>query len=356
MSMTMTMSMSETHRRINSLQDKHRRIFQPRVAISDPRVGFLSASFLPIGGTETFYCTLLPRLRDRVNVTGFVATTIIGGDGGRLQVPYATGLGAARELAEQSDIVVTWGIDCLRDVLPRSRPKVISAHHSDWSSEWSNALTLRQLDLIDEIVCVNEDVSRQIKACCRNPTHYIPNAIDPARILPSGQQSTLRAQFGIFTESKIVLFGHRISLEKRPALAVEIAKHLPAGWVMVIAGDGAEKNKIEKLAADCDRVRVVGRVESLADWLSISACFLSLSTFDGFGLAIGEAMLAGVPTVSTPVGIAPGLAITLPADSTASEWAAAISDSAAWVQPAGMADRFSVDRMVSAWADVLNIG
>ena len=350
------MSMIETHRRMNSMKQQHRRPFRNAISATGPSVGFLSAAFATFGGTETFHRTLIPRLRRRVNVIGFVATRYLGGDGILLKVPYATGLGAARELAEQSDIVVTWGIDCLRDVLPRSRPKVISAHHSDWSSEWSNALTLSQLDLVDEIVCVNEDVSRRIKACCRKPTHYIPNAIDPARILPSGQQSQLRSQFRIAPESKIVLFGHRLSLEKRPALAVAIATRLPPDWVMVIAGDGAEKTKIEKLAADCDRVRVVGRVESLADWLSISACFLSSSSYDGFGLAIGEAMLAGVPTVSTPVGIAPGLAITLPADSTASAWAAAISDSAAWIQPAGMADRFSVDRMVSAWADVLKIG
>lgn len=353
---TMPMTMSETHRRMSSLQDKHRRRFQPRVAVTDPRVGFLSASYMLSGGTETFHWTLLPRLRDRVNVVGFVATAIVGGDGGLLQVPYATGLRAARELAENSDILVAWGIDCLRDIVPTNRPKVINVHHSDWSSYWSNNLALGQLDVVDEIVCVNEDVAHRLQRACGKPSHYIPNAIDPARILPSGQQSQLRSQFGIAPDAKIVLFGHRLALEKRPALAVEIAKRLPAGWVMVIAGDGAEKTKIEKLAAGCDRVRLVGRVDSLADWLSISACFLSLSTLDGFGLAIGEAMVAGVPTVSTPVGIAPGLAITLPTESTASEWAAAISDSAAWVQHAGMADKFSVERMVSAWVDILKIG
>ena len=166
-----TMTMSETHRRMNSLHDKHRRRFQPRVAITDPRVGFLSCSYMLSGGTETFHWTLLPRLRDRVNVIGFVATSLSGGDGGLLQVPYATGLRAARELAENSDILVTWGIACLRDIVPTNRPKIINVHHSDWSSEWSNSLALGQLDVVDEIVCVNEDVANRLRATSGNPTH-----------------------------------------------------------------------------------------------------------------------------------------------------------------------------------------
>jgi glycosyltransferase involved in cell wall biosynthesis len=91
----------------------------------------------------------------------------------------------------------------------------------------------------------------------------------------------------------------------------------------------------------------------LADWLSISDCFLSLSTFEGFGLSIGEAMAAGVPTVATPAGIAPGLATTLPTDSTAEEWAAAVVTAKPIVTPAEILDRFSVQRMVDAWASVI---
>jgi glycosyltransferase involved in cell wall biosynthesis len=240
----------------------------------------------------------------------------------------------------------------LREILPKQSPHVIAVHHSDQSSDWTNSQIINQLDLIDEIVCVNEDTAKHIAAFGK-PTHYIPNAIDPERIKPSGQQSALRALHGIPAGSKIVLFGHRLSAEKRPDLAVEIARQLPHDWVMVIVGDGHERPAVEAAAADCDRVRIVGSVESVADWLAISDCFLSLSTLEGFGLSICEAMAAGVPTVSTPAGIAPGLATTLPTDSTAAEWAAAIVTAKAKVQPAEILERFSVARMVSAWAGIL---
>lgn len=321
----------------------------PRTA---PRVGFLSAAYMPIGGTETFHRSLLPRLNGVVDVAGFAATAFLGGDGSLLRVPYATGVESARTLAAHCDIIVTWGIHDLKNLLPANRPRVIAVHHSDWSSDWNNNMILNQLNLIDEVICVNEHSAAQL-AMQGRPVYYIPNAVDPDRITPSGNQSALRSKFSISYNAKIVLFGHRINAEKRPLLAVEIARELPDGWVMVIAGDGPQLGTVEASAAGCDRVRIVGACESLADWLAISDCFLSLSIFEGFGLSICEAMAAGVPTVSTPTGIAPGLATILPTDSTAAEWADAIVNAKVIATAEFMLEQFSVHRMVDAWVDIL---
>jgi glycosyltransferase involved in cell wall biosynthesis len=275
-----------------------------------------------------------------------------GGDGSKLEVPFATGLKAARRLAAHCDVVVTWGIEDLAAILPADRPRVITVHHSDLESTWSNRTILTQLPLIDEIVCVNQDTAAQL-ATSGKPVHYIPNAIDFDRITPTGKLSEMRGDFGIYADSKIVLFGHRLSAEKRPQLAVEIAKQLPPDWTLIIVGDGPERQAVEAAASGCDRVRVVGQVDSLADWLAVSSCFLSLSTFEGFGLAVGEALAAGLPTVSTATGIAPRLATTLPTDASAAEWAAAITTAKPLVQPEAILERFSLERMVSAWASVI---
>lgn len=316
------------------------------------RVGFLSAAYMRLGGTETFHRSLLPRLKQVVNVSGFAATGFYGGDGSLLQVPYATGVESAKRLASHCDLLVVWGIQDLATILPEDRPRVIAVHHSDWSSDWNNSLVLNQLEMIDEIVCVNEQTAAELSKCGK-PVHFIPNAIDPERVKPSGSHAALREQFQIPRDAKIVLFGHRLSAEKRPQLAVQIARLLPDGWMMVIAGDGQQKNAVENLSSGCDRIRVVGACESLADWLSIADCFLSLSTFEGFGLSVGEALAAGVATVSTATGIAPGLATTLPADSSPAEWASAIVTAKPLVEPEVILERYSVHRMVSAWADVI---
>lgn len=315
-------------------------------------VGFLSVAYLPIGGTETHHRTLLPRLRKVVDIAGFVSTAFSGGDGSQLQVPYASGEQAATQLAAHCNVLIVWGISNLKAILPTHRPKVIAVHHADLSSGWSNDLILQQLDSIDEVVCVNEATAKQM-ATSGKRTHFVPNAIDPKRIIPTGQQHTLKPAHNIPADAKIVLFGHRLSGEKRPEFAVEIARQLPDGWVMALVGGGPMRHAIERDAADCDQVRVVGPCESLADWLSISDCFLSLSTFEGFGLSVGEALAAGVPTVSTATGIAPGLATTLPTFASPSEWVAAIVGAKVVVEPEVVLDRFNVDRMVDGWANVI---
>lgn len=318
-----------------------------------PRVGFVSAAYLPVGGTETFHRTLLPRLSKVCDVAGFVATGFYGGDGSLLGVPYATGVDAACKLAAHCDVIVVWGLSDLADILPADRPRVIAVHHSDASSSWSNDTILSQLDLIDSVICINAGAAERLSDCGK-PVHFIPNAIDSERLIPTVNTSELRHDFGIPADSRIVLFGHRLSGEKRPVLAVEIAKQLPDDWTMVIAGHGPELGAVESSAAGCDRVRIVGPCESLASWLAISDCFLSLSIFEGFGFSVAESLAAGLPVVSTSTGIAPGLATTLPTDAMPAEWAYAICTARPLVEPAEILRRYSVHSMVEAWADVVS--
>jgi hypothetical protein len=303
-----------------------------------PRVAWLSAAYQQVGGTETFHRTLLPRLRHWRNIIGFVSTAYDGGDGRLLKVPVSHGVNAAKSVASNADVVVTWGIDTLREILPAERPKVIAVHHADWSSDWSNDLVLKQLDVIDEVVCVNEDVVTQLRAGINKPVHLIPNAVDPDRIKPTARVEP----------SKIVFWNHRLSHEKQPAKAIEIANSLPDGWQMVMAGGGQSESAVR--AAQNAKMRYVGIIDSPAYWLSNCDCFLSLSTFEGYGLSVAEALAAGVPTVATPYGIASSRAVTLPADASASDWVSAIVN----VQPIEPhRDLCDVDQFVAAWKSVI---
>ncbi len=261
-----------------------------------PRVSFIVSSYRAAGGTETFHQTLLPRLRHRRNLIGFASAAFHGGDGSRLKVPYAMGVEAGRKMAAESDIVVTWGIDDLRSVLPESRPHVISVHHADETSDWSNSLQLRQLDLIDQIVCVHPGAARYLRERTNTPVEWIANCVDPTRLRVGSQAASLRELHGIPDSSKVLLFGHRLSGEKQPLKAIEIANELPEEWVLVVAGDGPLLNDCRRMATS--RVRVVGRTDSLADWLSISDRFLSLAEFEGYGLSVAESLAFGVPVVS----------------------------------------------------------
>lgn len=304
-----------------------------------PKIAFIAVNYSAHGGTETFHQTLLPRLRHFRNVIGFGAIHG-GGNPALLKVPYYEGREAISKLCREADIVVTWGIDALTSLLPTPRPKVIAVHHGDQNAGWIGE-TVWQAE-VDEFVCVNRAAAEHIATVRKLPVHWIPNAIDLARIKPSRP---------VDTEGKrIVLFGHRMSEEKRPELAVEIAKRLPEGWLMVMAGDGPRR-PLEVPA----NVRLVGQLPTLADWLAVADCFLSLSTFEGFGLSMAEAHAASVPIVATPVGIAPEVAATvLPTDSTPEQWATAIVATVQTGQQNKPAD-FSIDQHVKQWVSLLKL-
>lgn len=325
-----------------------------------PKVAFISTTYKEIGGTETFHRSLLSRLRMHVNIIGFACTYQDGGDPNLLGVPYTIGEQPARELANKADIVIVWGVGRLGDILKDCTAKVIAVHHADPSSDWSNNLILDQLQYIDEAVCVNASTAEYIAKEGRLKTHWIPNAVEPARCIPTPAASELRDRYGLAGE-RIVFWCARCSAEKQPRLAVEIARQLPAGWSLVMAGDGALLAACRRAAKGLRNIRFLGAIDHPGDWLSIADRFVSMSTYEGFGLSMAEAIVAGVPVVATPKGIAldPRLATQVDANAPAREWVDAIvaEQPLEKIQLAHQvySEQYSIDDFLAQWINVLKV-
>ncbi len=309
-------------------------------------LGILAASYMPFGGTETFHRTLVPRIT-RLNIVGFVSTSIKGGDPALLGCPYGHGVEAARALVRQCDVVMSWGVDCLRSILPTPRPKVVIVHHGAPDSEWSNGIIADQRGLWDVAACV----------CPQVEGVHIENGVDPERIKPNRSREEIRRAYG-FGGNRVVLWAARLSSEKGLEKALEAAAALPSGWLLVVAGSGPE----ERLLANVDRgkIRYVGALDSPGDLLSVSDAFLSTATSEGFGLSMAEAMAARVPVIATPEGIATDRALCTHIDklATGREIAAAIvaaADFRSTVSAAYKAsvERWGAERFVSKWEDLL---
>lgn len=74
---------------------------------------------------------------------------------------------------------------------------------------------------------------------------------------------------------------------------------------LVLVGDGPEREPLEALAAElgvADRVHLAGWHDSPRNFLASFDVFALPSRFEGFPLSIVEAMLAGLPVISTRVG------------------------------------------------------
>jgi glycosyltransferase involved in cell wall biosynthesis len=133
---------------------------------------------------------------------------------------------------------------------------------------------------------------------------------------------------------------------------------------LVALGEGAERPHLEQLAREL-RVPLFlpGRVADVAAWLRRAAVLVHPVRWEGFGLAVLEAMLAGLPVVASRVSSLPELVadgqtgILVPPDDPAALAEAldrALREAAA-LGAAGRRraqERFSVARMTEATLDV----
>lgn len=299
--------------------------------VSGQKVGFLAVDFIRIGGTETFHATLIPRLK---NVIGFAVQNTIFGDTSVLGVLAYHGRDAIRSLCNDSDVIVSWLVN------PRDHGftgKLIMVHHGVALEDGQIQACL----VGDEIVCVSEATANHIRTLTDKPVHFIPNAVDPARIAARNQID--------LPAKKLCVWLHRFAKDKRPELAIQIAECLPDDWHIVLAGGG------QKLVGN-DRVTILSPVHP-GDLLTRASCFLSTSRFDGFGLSVAEAIAAGVPVVSSPAGIAtePGLATIVEHDASPQEWADAIVAAAQKVDRPELPAEYQLDRHVEAWTRVVHL-
>lgn len=77
--------------------------------------------------------------------------------------------------------------------------------------------------------------------------------------------------------------------------------------VLIIVGDGPEKNKLEKMTQKLSLQRNVffeGWQEDVISYLKTSDCFLFSSNYEGYGRTIVEALVSGLPIIATGAGIA----------------------------------------------------
>ena len=313
--------------------EEYRQQWQRWKPVDGLRIGFVSSCYESFGGTETFHQTLVPRLP---GVIGFASQVEMLGDREALGVPSAWGESAINSLVSQSDVIIAWAVDWRT----RARPnRLITVHHGSPLDTGGTEIALQG----DSIVAVSPETAEHLQSLTIKPVKHIPNAVDPSRLKPIRPVEITREIAG----RKICLWSHRFSVDKRPQFAAEIAKFLPDDWHMVLVGHRNEPVEIN------DRVTILPP-QHPGDWLSVASCFLSTSTTDGFGLSVAEAIVAGIPVVSSPVGIAsrPGLAITVPIDASPSEWAAAIVSSDRHFLPSR--DLFSLADHITAWTSVVN--
>lgn len=78
--------------------------------------------------------------------------------------------------------------------------------------------------------------------------------------------------------------------------------------VLVVLGDGPERGRLEGLASSLDvteSIRLPGRAGDVTAWLERADVFVHPARWEGFGLVVLEAMLAGLPVVASEISSLP---------------------------------------------------
>src|SRR5947209_18057103 len=210
---------------------------------------------------------------------------------------------AVRGLVEGSDIIVSWGLARLQEYLPPgSRPPLVavSKDSGDWARSvlYPNALGTRHL------VANSSTSAEAFPRPVRTHVHVIHNGINPNRIEARLSRAEQRHAWGLSTSDPVVGYLGRIEHDKGVDKVVAAVAQLPSEWKAVFIGVTPNSRYTGELKRACEQVlprryRLLGWTHDVGSALAAFDVFCHPSEHEGFSNSIGEAWLAGVPTVYT---------------------------------------------------------
>jgi glycosyltransferase involved in cell wall biosynthesis len=229
---------------------------------------------------------------------------------------------------------------------------------------------------IDAVVMNNEALCAPFVAGLPDGGRVRVTAIrDGVSARPSARsRDVVRAELSLSPEAVVVGCIARLAPQKRVDRLVGALALLPDYVHAVVAGEGPERDALAALAASlgvAHRLHLLGYRDDVGDLLGAFDVFAITSDFEGLANAMLEAMVAGLPVVSTPVDgahdalsgadgeAAPGVV----SDFTPSGVASALRplcDSVALRTSMGHAarhragERYGFERMVDEWEALLS--
>lgn len=162
-------------------------------------------------------------------------------------------------------------------------------------------------------VCISGAIERELEAhgVPRARLRAIPNGVDtdvfrPAR--DAEERAAARGALGLPADLPLALYCGRFADVKRLDVLVETLR--AAELRLLLVGEGAERERLERLAADPalgGRVTLRPVVEDPAPLYRAADMYLSASSTEGMSGSVLEAMASGLPVVAAPASGMPEL-------------------------------------------------
>lgn len=198
---------------------------------------------------------------------------------------YARAAPAVRRATrgERFDVVhAHFGLTAWPALAARARVRVLTMHSGDLHHPRSRRITLAALRHYDLAAAVSSDLARLVPgAGMRRRVAILPCGVDLERFRPIDRREA-RSRLGLDPDEPCLLFCHD------PARA-------------------DKRFDLARQAAGDVRLHSLGRVppDEVPLWHNAANAVLVPSDFEGFGLAVPEALACDVPVLATPTGIHP---------------------------------------------------
>ena len=182
-----------------------------------------------------------------------------------------------------------------------------SPYYTGFQNSVRRLLAKKVFPQADMVRVVSEELKEKLVSSTHAPIVVLPILVQAEAIEQAPITFDLRARYGW---QFVILSVARLAPEKNLPMALEtlriVRKQFPDTG-LVIVGSGTEEGRLRSLIKKLDLVGFVelaGWQQELASFYKTANVFLQTSFFEGYGLALVEAGLSGLPVVTTPVGLA----------------------------------------------------
>lgn len=200
--------------------------------------------------------------------------------------------------------IVTWSI-------PKSkRPKVVTTEHLPWYglhplTRLVNRLTIRR---DDKVIAVSEEARASFPPWLRERATVVVHGVPIEAIQENrAKRADVRDELGLSEDEFVIGCVAVMKPAKNYPSLIEAFTQLAQFETrarLVIVGDGPESERVEQLVADSgysQRVLQLGRRSDVPRLMSAFDCFSLASIYEGFPVAVMEALASGLPIVATDV-------------------------------------------------------